>query len=148
LNNCFKVFANIAYIVIHDTSESSKSYYTWKNIMILVDILCCGAILVPVVWSVRHLQEASQTDGKAAVNLQKLKLFQRFYIMIICYLYFTRLIVYLLEITLPFHYIWIHMLFSEVGSLTFFFFTGYQFRPGCNNPYLSVSQQDDLESIA
>lgn len=145
-----QVFANIAYIVIHDTSESSRSYYTWKNVMILVDILCCGAILVPVVWSVRHLQEASQTDGKAALSLKKLKLFQSFYVMIICYLYFTRLIVYLLEITLPFHYIWIHMLFSELGSLIFFFLTGYQFRPGCDNPYLSVPNDDfdDVESTA
>jgi len=144
-----QVFANIAYIVIQDTSESSKSYYTWKNIMIMVDILCCVAILAPVVWSVRHLQEASRTDGKAAVNLVKLKLFQRFYMMIICYLYFTRLIVYLLEITLPFRLIWINVLFSELGSLVFFFLTGYQFRPGCDNPYLSVPQEDyqDVESM-
>jgi len=144
-----QVFANIAYIVIQDTSESSKSYYTWKNVMIMVDILCCVAILAPVVWSVRHLQEASRTDGKAAINLVKLKLFQRFYMMIICYLYFTRLIVYLLEITLPFRLIWINVLFSELGSLVFFFLTGYQFRPGCDNPYLSVPQEDyhDVESM-
>lgn len=145
-----QIFANIAYIVIHDTSESSKTYYTWKNVWMLVDILCCAAILAPVVWSVRHLQEASQTDGKAAINLQKLKLFQHFYVMIICYLYFTRLIVYLLEITLPFQLIWVHMLFSELGALVFFFLTGYQFRPGCDNPYLSIPQDDGdfVESLA
>ncbi|KAI8517761.1 hypothetical protein Bbelb_037780, partial [Branchiostoma belcheri] len=36
-----------------------------REVFILVDLLCCGAILFPVVWSIRHLQEASQTDGKA-----------------------------------------------------------------------------------
>ena len=47
-------------------------------------------------------QEASQTDGKAAISLEKLKLFRHFYIMVVCYVYFTRIIVYLLRITVPF----------------------------------------------
>ena len=47
-------------------------------------------------------QEASSTDGKAAVSLEKLKLFRHFYVMVVCYIYFTRIIVYLLRITVPF----------------------------------------------
>lgn len=79
--------------------------------------------------SIRHLQEASQTDGKAAINLQKLKIFRHFYILvsicpiknwcseviyyyyiciyiflfllqIVCYIYFTRIIVYLLAVSI------------------------------------------------
>lgn len=49
--------------------------------------------------SIRHLQEASATDGKALINLKKLKLFRQFYIMIVCYIYFTRIIVYLLKVS-------------------------------------------------
>ncbi len=48
------------------------------------------------------VQEASSTDGKAAVSLEKLKLFRQFYVMVVCYIYFTRIIVYLLRITVPF----------------------------------------------
>ena len=49
-----------------------------------------------------RVQEASSTDGKAAVSLEKLKLFRQFYVMVVCYIYFTRIIVYLLRITVPF----------------------------------------------
>ena len=36
------------------------------------------------------IKDASSTDGKAAVSLEKLKLFRHFYIMVVCYVYFTR----------------------------------------------------------
>ena len=32
--------------------------------------------------SIRHLTEAAQADGKAAISLNKLKLFRQFYIMV------------------------------------------------------------------
>ena len=33
--------------------------------------------------SIRHLQDASQTDGKAAISLAKLKIFRHFYILVL-----------------------------------------------------------------
>lgn len=137
-----QVIANVAYVIMGETEEGNKSYSTWKNVAILVDLLCCAAVLIPVVWSIRHLQEASQTDGKAVTNLAKLELFRHFYIMVVCYLYFTRIIVYLLVISLPFEYVWIHALFQEFGSFVFFTVTGFKFRPGCDNPYLKLDQED------
>ncbi|KAJ7414146.1 protein GPR107 isoform X1 [Willisornis vidua] len=59
-----QVLANVAYIIIESTEEGTTEYGLWKEILFLVDLLCCGAILFPVVWSIRHLQEASATDGK------------------------------------------------------------------------------------
>ncbi|XP_069335559.1 protein GPR108 isoform X2 [Eulemur rufifrons] len=77
-----QVLANVAYIVIESREEGASDYGLWKEILFLVDLICCGAILFPVVWSIRHLQEASGTDGKVAVNLAKLKLFRHYYVMV------------------------------------------------------------------
>ncbi|XP_077835778.1 protein GPR108 isoform X1 [Macaca mulatta] len=77
-----QVLANVAYIVIESREEGASDYVLWKEILFLVDLICCGAILFPVVWSIRHLQDASGTDGKVAVNLAKLKLFRHYYVMV------------------------------------------------------------------
>lgn len=50
-----QVLANVAYIIIESTEEGSSEYYVWKEILFLVDLICCGAVLFPVVWSVRYL---------------------------------------------------------------------------------------------
>ncbi|XP_051240841.1 protein GPR108 [Dicentrarchus labrax] len=141
-----QVLANVAYIIIESTEEGSSEYYLWKEILFLVDLICCGAILFPVVWSIRHLQEASSTDGKAAMNLEKLKLFRHYYVMIVCYIYFTRIIAILLKVTMPFQWQWCYEFLVEVSTLVFFVLTGYKFRPASNNPYLQLPQdEEDVE---
>ncbi|XP_078285647.1 protein GPR108 [Rhinoraja longicauda] len=140
----FQVLANTAYIIIESTEEGTTDYALWKEILFLVDLICCGAILFPVVWSIRHLQEASNTDGKAAMNLAKLKLFRHFYVMIVCYIYFTRIIAILLKFTVPFQWQWMYNFLVEVSSLVFFVLTGFKFRPASNNPYLQLPQDEDV----
>ncbi|XP_058237032.1 protein GPR108 isoform X2 [Hemibagrus wyckioides] len=141
-----QVLANVAYIIIEETEEGSSEYALWREILFLVDLICCGAILFPVVWSIRHLQEASTTDGKAAMNLEKLKLFRHYYVMIVCYIYFTRIIAILLKVTVPFQWQWCQEFLIEVSTLVFFVLTGFKFRPASNNPYLQLPQdEEDLE---
>nr|CAD7423953.1 unnamed protein product [Timema monikensis] len=123
-----QVLANVAKIIIEESEEGAVEFHTWRDIFILVDLLCCGAILFPVVWSIRHLQEASHTDGKAAINLRKLKLFRHFYIMII---------------TVPFQYEWLDEMFHEMATYVFFVMTGYKFRPASANPYFQLTPDDD-----
>lgn len=140
-----QLLANVAQIIMEESEEGESQHTTWREVFILVDLLCCGAILFPVVWSIRHLQEASQTDGKAAINLEKLKLFRHFYVMIVCYIYFTRIIVFLLKITVPFRYEWLDELFREGATLIFFVLTGYKFRPTQSNPYFRLAQDEEEE---
>uniref|UniRef100_A0A8C9WNS7 G protein-coupled receptor 108 n=1 Tax=Scleropages formosus TaxID=113540 RepID=A0A8C9WNS7_SCLFO len=141
-----QVLANVAYIIIEETEEGSSDYVLWKEVLFLVDLLCCGAILFPVVWSIRHLQDASGTDGKAAMNLEKLKLFRHYYVMIVCYIYFTRIIAILLQVTMPFQWQWLYEFLVEVSTFVFFVLTGYKFRPASNNPYLQLPQdEEDVE---
>ncbi|KAH8418969.1 hypothetical protein KR222_010590 [Zaprionus bogoriensis] len=145
-----QVLANIAQIITDESDQSDAEFRTWHNIFFFVDLLCCGAILFPIVWSIRHLHEASATDGKAAINLRKLKLFRQFYIMIVCYIYFTRIIVDLLQMTVVFQYAWLDEMFKEMATYVFFVLTGYKFRPVSSHPYFTVpdeEQDDEVEVL-
>jgi len=142
-----QVISNVAYIILEESEQGEATHNFWKEVFVLIDLVCCGAILLPVVWSIRHLQDAQHTDGKAAVSLEKLKLFRHFYVMVVCYVYFTRIIVYLLRITVPFQYEWLDSMFKEVATLVFFVMTGYKFRPASNNPYFAVATEDDDEEV-
>lgn len=142
-----QVLENVIKVIIEESEESDVEHRTWLDVFMLIDLLCCGAILFPVVWSIRYLQEASQIDGKAAINLRKLKLFRHFYIMIVCYIYFTRIIVCLLQMTVSFQYEWLDEMFREMVTYVFFVLTGYKFRPASANPYFQLSTEEDDHDI-
>eukprot|EP00250_Pteridium_aquilinum_P005521 c15601_g2_i1 orf=1-1104(-) len=75
-----QVFSNIASVVIDETGPFAKDWATWKQLLLVVDIACCCAVLLPIMWSIRDLKKAAQTDGKAARTLVKLTLFRQYYI--------------------------------------------------------------------
>lgn len=78
-----------------------------------------------------------------AVNLAKLKLFRHYYVMVICYIYFTRIIAILLRAVVPFQWQWLYQLLVEGSTLAFFVLTGYKFQPARDNPYLQLPQEDE-----
>lgn len=46
-----QVLANVAYIVIESRLvRGASDYGIWKEILFLVDLICCGTILFPAVW--------------------------------------------------------------------------------------------------
>lgn len=133
-----QVLANVADIILQEQGPAVKGWFTWRDIFHLLDIVCCCAILFPIVWSIKHLREAAHSDGKAARNLHKLTLFRQFYVMVVSYIYFTRIVVYLLKSTTPYQYVWLSDCAGELATLAFYCFTGFKFRPVSDNPYFHL----------
>ncbi|CAL5344204.1 unnamed protein product [Camellia sinensis] len=138
-----QVIANVAQVVIDETGPFGHDFNAWKQVFLLVDVICCCAVLFPIVWSIKNLREAARTDGKAAVNLMKLTLFRQYYIVVICYIYFTRVIVYALETITSYQYQWTSVVAAELVTLAFYAFTGYNFRPKVHNPYFALDDEEE-----
>jgi len=98
--------------------------------------------------------------------MEKLKLFRQFYLLVVTYIYFTRIIVYLMDATLPFRWVWLGEFFTELATLAFWCITwyatltthhtshahslthalspkSYKFRPVPDNPYFKDLSDDE-----
>lgn len=137
-----QVINNIAMVVLEENAPGSVGYITLRDILHLVDLICCLAIILPIVWSIRHLRQAAEVDGKAQANLVKLTQFRQFYMLTLMYIYFTRIAVYLLEATVPFYLLWLGPFCAEGAAAIFYLLTGYSFRPSTDNPYLPVRTEE------
>ncbi|XP_052173983.1 protein CANDIDATE G-PROTEIN COUPLED RECEPTOR 7-like [Diospyros lotus] len=138
-----QVLANVASVVIGETGPFIKDWVTWNQVFLLVDIICCCAIIFPIVWSIRSLRETSKTDGKAARNLAKLTLFRQFYIVVIGYLYFTRIVVFALKTIAAYKYQWVSNAAEEIASLAFYGVMFYMFRPVEKNEYFVLDEEEE-----
>lgn len=63
--------------------------------------------------------------------------------MVVCYIYFTRIIVCLLKITVAFQYAWLDEMFKEMATYVFFVCVSYKFRPVSSHPYFQVETDDE-----
>ncbi|CAN0892749.1 Protein CANDIDATE G-PROTEIN COUPLED RECEPTOR 7 [Linum grandiflorum] len=139
-----QVLENVANVVIDETGPATKDWVAWNQIFLLMDILCCCAVFVPILWSIRSLREASKNDGKAARNLEKLSLFRQFYIVVVGYLYFTRVVAPAIGSMVDYRFEWVRVVLGELGSLVFYGFVFYNFRPTEKNDlYFGVEGDDD-----
>ncbi|KAL5697316.1 Protein CANDIDATE G-PROTEIN COUPLED REPTOR 7 [Ranunculus cassubicifolius] len=135
--------ANVASVVIGETGPFIRDWVTWNQVFLLIDIVCCCAIIFPIVWSIRSLRETSKTDGKAARNLAKLTLFRQFYIVVIGYLYFTRIVVFALRTISAYKYQRVSNAAEEIASLAFYLVMFYMFRPVEKNVYFVIDEEDE-----
>lgn len=138
-----QAMVNVAFVVVDEAAPGSYGGVRWRDLLHLLDIICCIMILCPIFWSIRHLRAAAGADGKAARNMARLKNFRTFYLLVVSYIYFTRIIVFLMEATLPFSLAWLGPVFEELAAIVFYTVTGYLFRPQESNPYLALSKDDD-----
>lgn len=60
-----QVFSELALIVTDDYTPAAREWFALRDVFHFVDIVCCCAVLFPIVWRIRHLREAASTDGKA-----------------------------------------------------------------------------------
>ncbi|GMH56673.1 hypothetical protein TrRE_jg3858 [Triparma retinervis] len=118
---------------------------SWENLFRFVDMCCCAAVLFPIVWQIRALEEVVQENDKAVRTIEKLTLFRQFYILVVSYIYFTRIVVFLITTTLPYSYAYWTDLMSEGATLAFYVVVGWKFRPKERNPYLMVRSDSDDE---
>ncbi len=142
-----QILANGAFMIYDEAGPSTKDFFAWKQVFLLVDVICCCAVLFAIVWSIRHLRDASHTDGKAAQSLMKLTLFRHYYIAVLSCIYFTRIVVFGLLTVTVYRYRWTSNFAEEMSALAFFMYTGYKFRPVERNPYL-VLEGDEKEAAA
>ncbi|KAL3774059.1 hypothetical protein ACHAWO_005266 [Cyclotella atomus] len=165
-----QVIDNIAVVILSQETEGEKLYEDWSALLHLVDILCCCAVLVPIVWQVNSLEKSVQAErttqneddnestkpitnvesevpatAEAAKTLEKLKQFRSFYLLVVVYIYFTRIAVYLIATELGFRQTWLRYCITELGTLAFYAIVGFLFRPVEDNPYLEVGRQADVE---
>ncbi|XP_076436650.1 protein GPR107-like [Babylonia areolata] len=144
-----QVLNRVAEVMVQERERWNESYTTWKDIFVLVDLLCCGAVLFRILWTYRHFKKVSCRDGtEGGINQQKLRLLVHYYIVVVCYVYLTRMVAYLLKMALPFRLVWLTDLLQELAMLVFFVVTGSRLCPATDNPYLQVPQdcgQDEPE---
>eukprot|EP01006_Ploeotia_vitrea_P014756 TRINITY_DN4035_c0_g1_i1.p1 TRINITY_DN4035_c0_g1~~TRINITY_DN4035_c0_g1_i1.p1 ORF type:complete len:506 (+),score=41.05 TRINITY_DN4035_c0_g1_i1:43-1560(+) len=143
-----QLIVNLALIAVETLNEGNPQWGTWRDILRILDIVCCCAILLPIVWSIRNLRESSSTDGKVARNLLRLRQFRTFYVLVVAYIYFTRIVVVLIQSALHYKVTWVAPFTYELGTLAFYFFVGFKFRPQNQNPYLSLESDDFVDDVS
>lgn len=47
----------MAQIVLDEMAPGSMAWLKWRNVLHVVDLVCCCSILFPIIWSIRHLRQ-------------------------------------------------------------------------------------------
>lgn len=133
-----QVINSIALAVLSQEINGEKGYDKWTAVMHLVDIICCCVVLIPIVWQVNTLEHSINPDGEAYDEererdlesgnkgqiLSKLKLFRSFYLLVVAYIYSTRILVYLFGSVLDYRHIWVRHFVIELVTLVFYVIVG------------------------
>lgn len=136
---------NLSLAIIEETSEGTKHWSQWSDLLHIVDVVCCCCVLLPVVWSMKNLRDTAADDDKAAQSLARMRKFRTFYIVIVAYIYGTRIILPMIESSLPWNLTWVVKVGREVVAVVFYVYTGYNFQPRKEMNYGVLERHDDEE---
>jgi G protein-coupled receptor 107 len=141
-----QILTSIAIIVVDEMAPGSIAYSAWVDVLHIADLIAAGVVLLPIIWSIKQLRDAhvaDTADEKTKNTLVRLVQFRSFYIMCIAYIYFTRILVYILSTTLTYDMQWAAPFLEEVATLVFYVTVGYRFRPAADNSdYLQVPTEE------
>lgn len=118
----------------------------WLYFFHLLDIICCMLVLLPIIRNIESLQGKSDKDGKYRSLVSKLERFSYFYIILIAYIYITRVVGILLLSFLPTTLAWVSDCVVELATLVFYVMSGYEFSPARDNTlFHSIDDSNDHE---
>lgn len=140
-----QIIDNLALVVLLNEMEGEKQYQNWQAILHLVDIICCCAILLPIVWQVSSLENDIDESIESTRTLETLKLFRSFYLLVMAYIYFTRVIVYLVASSLSYKHTWVSTFLTELATVTFFVVVGISFRPKPENNFVELATDESID---
>ncbi|OWM71658.1 protein CANDIDATE G-PROTEIN COUPLED RECEPTOR 7-like [Punica granatum] len=141
-----QVLENMAYVAVEEAGPAIRNPAWWNFVFLVIDLMCCFAVIFPVLWSIRALRESAGRPGgdtKAYRSLEKLTLFRKFYMVVVGYLYFTRVVALALGALLGYRFEWLVALTAEGASLGFYGFVFWNFQPVDKNPYLMIGGESD-----
>ena len=152
-----QVISNLAILFLTREISGETGYAKWTALLHLVDIICCCIVLVPLVWQVNELEKGigeEDDDEEIASNepeagekgeiLEKLRLFRSFYLIVVAYIYATRILIYLFSTVLDYQHIWLQHFVIELVTLTFYVVVGFMFHPKPENVYTYQSLTKDV----
>lgn len=139
-----QVMFNVAEVVYNEVQPGTRAFYSWSGLFHMADLICCALIFFPVTRSLEKLRDQAEGDAANERAAEKLAMFQSFYGSVVAYVYFTRVLLILLDATLPFKLLWLSFLGLEAASLAFVANVGYRFRPIVTNPYMNVVDENDF----
>jgi len=138
-----QIGVNIALAVLDESSEGNKSWSRYREGLRIFDIVCCCAVLLPIVWSIKSLKDAEGSDGKSNRNLSRLQQFRTFYIAVVAFVYFTRIMIPIIEAQVPFQLTWVPPFLYESSAVFFYAFCGIRFKPSEGDTLFTPATVDD-----
>jgi len=144
-----QVLANIAYTVYENRPKTASNRTTWMAVFRIADLVCCCCVVIPIIWSLNTLRKkadsetgTSQEHEQEQKSITKLRLFQRYYLLVIGFVYIRIILVYLISLYVEYYNEWTIDLVKELLSLGFYGFIVYLFRPEAENPFIEYELDD------
>eukprot|EP01080_Neovahlkampfia_damariscottae_P002848 gene2848-4691_t len=122
-----QLISNLSVILIDQIAEGASNWLYYKSILLWIDVICCFLVLPVIAWSIRNLKNSK--DEKSVSVAVRLNQFQQFYLIVIAYLYFTRVAIQFIRDSLPPNIEWMVEILREMASIGLFIFTGFRFKP-------------------